>query len=344
MLHVMNTITLTEITIDGGTQMRADLNEGTVAEYADAMSNGAEFPLIVVFHDGAKYWLADGFHRFFAARQANLDALPADIRQGTRRDAILYAACANTSHGLRRTNADKRKAVMALLEDEEWSRLSDNDIAQRCGVTHPFVGKLRASLVTVTSDSRVSRTVTTKHGTEATMNTSNIGKSGATQESRSDDIRPLAEAGKTAKEIGEELGIADSWVREIAKKHGIEIINPQAAAAAALVENVKALAGEGLTRKEVAERAKIHPDAVSRLCKRHGIKLLTSTKKNMLVAKGRKIIDSAVSGIANAAAAITDLDPSYDGISADEAARMSVSLRKSLKTMKRVVARLGKIQ
>jgi len=50
------------------------------------------------------------------------------------------------THGLRRTNA-----VTRLLEDAEWSANSDRWIAEKCGVDHVFVGKVRRQLVTVTS-------------------------------------------------------------------------------------------------------------------------------------------------------------------------------------------------
>jgi hypothetical protein len=36
---------------------------------------------------------------------------------------------ANAPHGLRRTNADKRRAVVRLLEDTEWSQWADREIA-----------------------------------------------------------------------------------------------------------------------------------------------------------------------------------------------------------------------
>jgi hypothetical protein len=42
-----------------------------------------------------------------------------------------------------RTIADKRAAVGALLGDPVWSRLSDREIARRCVVSAPFVGKMR---------------------------------------------------------------------------------------------------------------------------------------------------------------------------------------------------------
>ncbi len=140
----MARIAVAALRLDGGTQPRAGLDGNTVGEYAEALAAGAVFPPVVVFHDGADYWLADGFHRVRAAQSAELAEIAADVREGTRRDAALYAAGANATHGLRRTNADKRRAVLTLLEDEEWRGWSDREIARRCGVTHPFVAKLRA--------------------------------------------------------------------------------------------------------------------------------------------------------------------------------------------------------
>jgi hypothetical protein len=159
---------------DGGTQARAGLNEETVEDYMQAVDNQAHFPPVVVYHDGKDYWLADGFHRVEAYQRTGRMNISADMRQGTRRDAILHAAGANAAHGLRRTNADKRRAVETLLRDEEWSKWSDREIARLCAVDHKFVGKLRneMSLGTIPSE----RTYTTKHGTTTTMDTSNVGK------------------------------------------------------------------------------------------------------------------------------------------------------------------------
>lgn len=122
-----------------------------VAEYTAAMAVGPS-PPVVVFYDGVNHWLADGFHRTHAARRATLKTLPAEIHDGTKRDAVLYSVGANSAHGLRRTNADKRKAVMTLLQDEEWSQWSDREIARHCAVDHTTVGRFRKSLVENTSE------------------------------------------------------------------------------------------------------------------------------------------------------------------------------------------------
>jgi len=172
----MKTINIKTIRIDGGTQSRVELNQETVAEYAQAFTAGATFPPVVVFFDGANYWLADGFHRYFGARDAGESAIDAEIRTGTQRDAVLYSWGANDKHGLPRSNADKRNIVTAILKDEQGRQGSDNKIAKDFGFSHPFVGNVRRSLETVSSEKSTERTYTTKQGTTATMQTGGIGK------------------------------------------------------------------------------------------------------------------------------------------------------------------------
>ena len=139
-------IPLGKIRTDGGTQPRAKLDQAIIDAYAEDMLKGDIFPPVIVFYDGTNYWLADGFHRVYAARKAGVTALSAEVRQGRQREAILYSVGVNATHGLRRTNADKRRAVMTLLEDKEWSAWSDREIARQCKVSHTFAGNLRDEL------------------------------------------------------------------------------------------------------------------------------------------------------------------------------------------------------
>src|SRR5690606_35298949 len=88
---VVENLKLEQIRIDGGTQPRTELNEATVADYAEAITEGAKFPPVTVFHDGADYWLADGFHRLFAHKKIGALDIEAEIRQGTKRDAVLHS-------------------------------------------------------------------------------------------------------------------------------------------------------------------------------------------------------------------------------------------------------------
>ena len=171
---------LDQIRIDGGTQPRVAIDEQVVADYAEQYSNGVDLKPVVVFFDGATYWLADGFHRYWANRKIESDYIFAFVHQGTHRDAILYSVGANATHGLRRTNADKRKAVLTLLEDDKWSKWSDSDIARQCCVNQSTVTRHRTSLMQSISEPRSTdsstRTYKTRHGTVAKMNTAKIGR------------------------------------------------------------------------------------------------------------------------------------------------------------------------
>jgi len=131
------------IRIDGGTQCRAEINEPKVSEYADLIESGVVFPAVRVFFDGVDYWLADGFHRYHAHKQAGQAAINADVEKGTARAALLYAISANAEHGLPRTNADKRKAVQMMLDDFEWQDWSNAEIARHCKVSVTYVANMR---------------------------------------------------------------------------------------------------------------------------------------------------------------------------------------------------------
>lgn len=175
-------IAVSSIRTDGGTQMRAEINWATVAEYKDALLAGAILPPPVLYFDGDNYWVGDGFHRMAAWKQAyqmpgmpneyTRDTIPCEVRSGTRRDAVLHAAGANASHGLRRTNADKRRAVETMLRDEEWAQWSNSEIARRCVVGESTVRNIRAELE---SASQIAKVNERKGADGKTYNTANIG-------------------------------------------------------------------------------------------------------------------------------------------------------------------------
>jgi hypothetical protein len=133
------------LVMDERLQSRTEISEDTVADYVDAIKDGAEFPPVLVYFDGINYYLTDGYHRVLAHKRAEKVSIQCDVLQGTLRDAILHSAGVNANHGMRRTYADKRKSVMTLLDDFEWSDWSNSEIARRCGVSPTFVASLRDS-------------------------------------------------------------------------------------------------------------------------------------------------------------------------------------------------------
>ena len=126
---------------------------------------------------GAVYWLADGFHRFYAAQGCERQEVECDVREGGLRDAILCSVGANAAHGLRRTNEDKRRAVMKMLNDPEWAGWPGREIARRCGVAEGYVRKLMPETPVSAHNAQIGagRSVS-RNGTTYTMNTAAIGR------------------------------------------------------------------------------------------------------------------------------------------------------------------------
>lgn len=138
-------LNLGAIVLDDRLQSRTEISEENVADFAHDMEQGDKFPPLTVHFDGINYYLTDGFHRYMAAKRIGKASIPCDVINGTFRDAQLYATGVNSKHGMRRTYADKRKAVMTLLDDFEWSQWSNAEISRQCGVSHTFVKNLRES-------------------------------------------------------------------------------------------------------------------------------------------------------------------------------------------------------
>ncbi|TPN44428.1 hypothetical protein FJ981_27925 [Mesorhizobium sp. B1-1-4] len=184
-----------EIKLDQSAQPREALNNDRIAEYAEAMKAGDQFPPLTVFHDGSTYWLADGFHRHYAAQHAGRKHIRCYVRQGGLRDAILWSVGANAKHGLARSDEDKRRAVMRLLADEEWSDWSDREIARRCRVSDKFVAKQRPA---VSADRPQIERKVQRGGTVYTQKVAKAAKTNAPEalvnDEPSPEVGPQAEA------------------------------------------------------------------------------------------------------------------------------------------------------
>jgi ParB-like chromosome segregation protein Spo0J len=174
----MKKLNILNIRIDGGTQARLQLNQDVVKDYAEAMREGAVFPPIIVYHDGSDYWLADGFHRYFATKANATASIDADVRTGTLRDAILFSFSANdpTKRGLSPTAEDLRNIIRNMLLDEEWSKWTNSEIARHVGVSKMTVGRIKASMTEQPKEVSDTKKYTDKNGNEKTVNTKNLGK------------------------------------------------------------------------------------------------------------------------------------------------------------------------
>lgn len=255
----MKTINIKAIQTDGGTQSRTAINESVVADYCDALVSGAEFPPVCVFFDGAEYWLADGFHRFHAHNKAGRASIVADVRDGTKRDAVLFSLGANHAHGLRRSSEDKRKAVETMLADDEWATWPHSRIAANCAVTREYVSRVASKMGGLSCDrSQDSVRVVERNGATFEQQTANIGKSRApakapkspafAQPVPSDADQELAEARHTIAELAQEveqltdrLAVESMDASEDAKSDAAQIIAELRAQVANLERELQAM-------------------------------------------------------------------------------------------------------
>jgi len=67
----------------------AHLDAARVEQYAQMLDT---LPPVVVFDTAEGLLLADGYYRVAAARRRGLETIEADVRRGSRHDALQYAA------------------------------------------------------------------------------------------------------------------------------------------------------------------------------------------------------------------------------------------------------------
>ena len=160
MNHNNGSVSLASIVIDHRFQTRAAMDAGVINDYVDAILVAGcwPFPPIKV----VSQFVVDGFHRVEAVKRVIADRGTAvDLRRSLQdipcervsvdllNDdvpdlALQHALAANHTHGLRRSQADKRRSVELAIE--QWAIESDRQIAKLTGTTHPFVAKVRREL------------------------------------------------------------------------------------------------------------------------------------------------------------------------------------------------------
>jgi transposase len=150
----VKTLNLLNIRIDGGTQAREELNQETVAEYAEKMRDGEVFPPVTVYFDGSEYWLVDGFHRYFGTKSNGKTSIDCDVENGTLDEAVRFSWKANGKRGLPLNPNDYRKIILSMLKDKEAKEWSNRKIAEWVGVSHSTVNRFKSSLEQRSTDTK----------------------------------------------------------------------------------------------------------------------------------------------------------------------------------------------
>ena len=129
---------------DSALQIRAGMNDGTVQEYTERMTEGETFPPVIVWKDGDDHLLIDGYHRMAAMKAAGFTDCEVKVFTGTKAEALIAAMLANRNHGLPMTRTDKRQAVKRILDAS--SDMSSRAIAEAVGVSNHTVDAIRSEL------------------------------------------------------------------------------------------------------------------------------------------------------------------------------------------------------
>jgi len=174
-MNQIKQIKISAIRTDGGTQARLKLDYDVVKEYAECMKDGDKFPPVTVFYDGSEYWLANGFHRYFATKSNGELEIECEVKQGTLDDAVLYAFSADGRQGLSRSAEDNRNIIIRMIQHPVWGKWSNAEIAKHVGVSKMTVGRVKASLEK-DKPAPTKKKYKDKHGNESTIETKNIGK------------------------------------------------------------------------------------------------------------------------------------------------------------------------
>lgn len=85
----MTQVRIADLLADTPIDPETHLDDERVERYAEMLD---ALPPVVVFDTGEGLLLADGYHRVAAARRRGWETMEAEVRPGSRHDALLYAA------------------------------------------------------------------------------------------------------------------------------------------------------------------------------------------------------------------------------------------------------------
>ncbi len=83
-------IKISQLMLDSGTQARSKLDFRVIASYSEAMKKSEQFPPVVAFFDGSKYWLIviDPYYATPSVIAKTIERLKYYYKRKTGRDFI----------------------------------------------------------------------------------------------------------------------------------------------------------------------------------------------------------------------------------------------------------------
>jgi hypothetical protein len=115
----MTVLRIDDLLADAPIDPEAHLDAARVESYAQMLD---ALPPVVVFDTPEGMLLADRYHRVAAARHRGWETVEAEVRRGSRRDALQYAATVSAAeHGISREEATSyiRRRSQGLWPSED---------------------------------------------------------------------------------------------------------------------------------------------------------------------------------------------------------------------------------
>lgn len=325
-------IPLSSIAFDAGTQIRAAIDPVVVSEYADAMTDGAVFPPLVLFHDGNQHYLADGFHRFMAAQRLHFKDFDADVRAGTKQDALWFALGANKTNGKRLTVGDVKHAITMALAI--WPERSMREISEQLGCSRKYVHDIKEATTSHLPPSRV---------------TGRDGKSypASYKEKAPHPKRALVEemvkAGKRGREIERELGVHPTLVASVRRDLGTSQVEKSRDAVEDRKERMRSMASEGHTSRQIAAELGLSEEGCRATMRREGIEIpADKVSRNARRLNANRIVENIVMDAENLTEGLNLVD--FAELDHDRLGEWADALVKAKRTLESFIKRLVKEQ
>lgn len=160
---------------DGGTQPREKLDTEHIEDLIRDWRKGDRFEPALAYYDGQFYWLTDGYHRDKALEELGESKILVEIRSGTLEDAKWHSYCVNQHKALKRSNADKQRAVIGALMHPYGACKSNVQIADHCGVDEGTVRAWRKKLEESGEIKVYNKRTVARKGKAYSQNITNIG-------------------------------------------------------------------------------------------------------------------------------------------------------------------------
>ena len=254
----MTRLQLSSIAFDAGTQIRTAIDQQLVSDYADAMSGGAVFPPVVVFHDGNQYYLADGFHRYMAAGRNQVSELDVEVKAGTKDDALWFALGANKTNGKRLTDLDKRHAITLALQT--WPDRSASLIADQVGCSKMRVSQIRSGLSTAL---HLPKRVIGRDGR-------GYPASPSAKDASRIEAAAMFKAGKSTKEVRQATGIGRDTANEIRRNLGLSV-DKTPKAVKDRIDAMRTMAEQGHSSRQIAAALGLSVEGCRTTMRRHRV-------------------------------------------------------------------------